>query len=222
MFNLPCSGENWIISLCHRTLYTGGLPASSCCLHRAWQKYLQKGPPFGGAGRSCCSQTELDSPSLDHCASCQANTAAYGRISVREFFIPSTAFLFPLTFLFPPPKDFLPQVLPLKSSRKQTNPVENFQARSLVKDGVDAAQPTSTVLQAVLLGSCTSFPSPLSRGSEEAAAGSWRMTVQRMFAVLGSFVVSVFLMQCFDTTICCYLLSQALEIQVVVFKLGGQ
>lgn len=107
-------------------------------------------------------------------------------------------------FLLPPLKDFLPWVLPLKSCKKQTNPDESVKAHFLVKSGADAAQPTSIILQTVLLGSCTSFPS-LSCGSEEAPAGTWRMSVQRMFAVLGFFVVSLFLMQCFDTTVCCLL-----------------
>lgn len=107
-------------------------------------------------------------------------------------------------FLLPLVKDFLPWVLPLKSCRKQTNPDESVKAHFLVKRDVDAAQATSIILQTVLLGSSTSFPS-LSYGSEEAAAGTWRMSVQRMFAVLGLFVVSLFLMQCFDTTVCCLL-----------------
>ena len=107
-------------------------------------------------------------------------------------------------FLLPPLKGFLPWVLPLRSCRKQTNPDESVKAPFLVKGDVDAAQPTSIIFQRVLPGSCTSIPS-LSCGSEEAAAGAWRMSVQRMFAVLGLFVVSLFLMQCFDTTVCCLL-----------------
>lgn len=94
--------------------------------------------------------------------------------------------------LLPPLKDFLPWVLPLKSRRKPTNPVESAKAHILVEDDVDAAQPTSISLLTVLLGSCASFPS-LSCGSEEAAAGTWRMSVQRMFAILGLFVASLFL-----------------------------
>jgi len=94
-------------------------------------------------------------------------------------------------------------VLPLKSCRKQTNPDERVKAHCLVKGDAAAAQPTG-VLQPALLGSCTSFPS-LSCGSEEAAAGTWGRTVQRMFALLGLFVVSLGLMQCSDTTACCLL-----------------
>lgn len=73
--------------------------------------------------------------------------------------------------LLPPLKDFLPWVLPLKSRRKPTNPVESAKVHILVEDDVDAAQPTSISLLTVLLGSCASFPS-LSCGSEEAAAGT--------------------------------------------------
>lgn len=96
-------------------------------------------------------------------------------------------------FVLPPLKDFLPWVLPLESCRKQPNPDECVKASCLVEGDVGAAQPTSIILQTALLGGCTSFPS-LSCGSEEAAAGTWRMNMQRMFAVLGLFVVSFFLM----------------------------
>lgn len=71
------------------------------------------------------------------------------------------------------------------------NPDESVKAHVVVKGDVDAAQPTSIILHTALFGNCTSFPS-LSCESEEAGAGTWRMSVQRMFAVLGLFVVSLF------------------------------
>lgn len=142
-------GKTGLIMSC--TLYTGGLPAANCCLHRsAKKKKTVQEACIRREGRSCC----ITWSNLTFHLWIGQPSAKKTLLLTAE----SSAKFFHLTCSRASLKHFLPWVLPLQPCREQTDPHESVEAQFLVKGAVDAAQPTSITVQPALPGSCSSLP----------------------------------------------------------------